>query len=232
MAQLQAQLEVTLARVRTAQNQLDGIVGQYETAEHRLTEIHEQITQTDNQQKAIEAELRAAKAAINRRAASIYRSEGVGLINVVLSARTYRQFLTAYRLVQSVARRDSENLGRVSTLKAETERLRTEQEAQRQAEQGALTELGKQQKQVKSALQAVGREYDLVRAELEKRKSGFAFPVKAPYSYTDSWGAPRMEGTSYYHRHEGTDIFALAGTPVVSVVDGVIEKLGTASLGG
>lgn len=41
-----------------------------------------------------------------------------------------------------------------------------------------------------------------------------------------------MEGTKYYHSHEGTDIFALNGTPILAVVDGVLENVGTATLGG
>ncbi|MGH9118672.1 MAG: M23 family metallopeptidase [Acidimicrobiales bacterium] len=61
---------------------------------------------------------------------------------------------------------------------------------------------------------------------------GFGFPVAGPHSFTDSFGAPRMTGTAYEHWHEGTDIFAEAGTPLVAVERGVVSRMGTAVLGG
>jgi murein DD-endopeptidase MepM/ murein hydrolase activator NlpD len=61
---------------------------------------------------------------------------------------------------------------------------------------------------------------------------GFGFPVADPHSFTDSFGAPRMTGTPYAHWHEGTDIFAPAGTPLIAAERGVITRMGQAVLGG
>lgn len=44
-------------------------------------------------------------------------------------------------------------------------------------------------------------------------------PVAGPVSFTDTWGAPRSGG----RRHEGVDMFATFGTPVVSPVAGLVE---------
>ncbi len=57
--------------------------------------------------------------------------------------------------------------------------------------------------------------------------SSFSFPVTAPYSYCDSWLAPRVG-----HLHQGTDIFALRGTPARSCVNGQILRLSNGKLGG
>ncbi len=54
-------------------------------------------------------------------------------------------------------------------------------------------------------------------AAVNARIGGFVFPVAGPHSYIDSFGAPRAG-----HRHQGTDIFAPYGTPVVACVSGTV----------
>ncbi|MEM9892199.1 MAG: M23 family metallopeptidase [Actinomycetota bacterium] len=64
--------------------------------------------------------------------------------------------------------------------------------------------------------------------------SGVRFPVAWPYDtpLIDSWGFPRMPGTPDEHWHEGIDLFAPAGTPLVAAERGVIIKISTGRLGG
>jgi peptidoglycan hydrolase-like protein with peptidoglycan-binding domain len=46
------------------------------------------------------------------------------------------------------------------------------------------------------------------------------FPVRGPHAYSDDFGAPRHQG-----RHEGNDILAPPGAPVVAVAGGHIDRL-------
>jgi peptidoglycan hydrolase-like protein with peptidoglycan-binding domain len=52
------------------------------------------------------------------------------------------------------------------------------------------------------------------------------FPVDGPRAFSDDFGAPRHQG-----RHQGIDILAAPGTPVVAVADGVIDQLSRADTG-
>ncbi len=61
---------------------------------------------------------------------------------------------------------------------------------------------------------------------------GFVFPVGDPHSFSDSFGAPRMMGTGYEHAHQGTDIMAPAGTPLLACERGIITRMGVDVLGG
>ncbi|HSH61160.1 MAG TPA: peptidoglycan DD-metalloendopeptidase family protein [Acidimicrobiales bacterium] len=61
---------------------------------------------------------------------------------------------------------------------------------------------------------------------------GLAFPVAGPHNFTDSFGAPRMTGTAFAHLHEGTDVFAPNGTPLVAIERGVLISVGSDVLGG
>ena len=50
------------------------------------------------------------------------------------------------------------------------------------------------------------------------------FPVAGRAQYGNDWGAPRH--TPSFHRHQGTDVFASRGTPVLSATTGVVTKIG------
>lgn len=58
---------------------------------------------------------------------------------------------------------------------------------------------------------------------------GYAFPVLGDgVGFSDDYGAPRA-GTGW---HQGTDLFAPMGTPIVAVAAGTLSKVGVNNLGG
>jgi murein DD-endopeptidase MepM/ murein hydrolase activator NlpD len=56
---------------------------------------------------------------------------------------------------------------------------------------------------------------------------GFAFPVYGGADTADDFGGPRQIGP-----HQGNDIFAEFGAPVVAVTDGTVSKVGTLPISG
>ena len=56
----------------------------------------------------------------------------------------------------------------------------------------------------------------------------FALPIAGGAGFTDTWGAARSGG----RRHQGTDVMAPCGAPVVAVTDGVITRLMSHGNGG
>lgn len=55
-----------------------------------------------------------------------------------------------------------------------------------------------------------------------------ACPVAGAVSFSDTWGAPRSGG----RRHQGVDMIAARGTPIVAIYAGTIKRISTSSLGG
>ena len=64
-------------------------------------------------------------------------------------------------------------------------------------------------------------------ADAATRFPGAVFPVLGAYTYTNDWLAPRIG-----HLHQGIDIFAAKGTPLVAVQDGTVDTLSDYGLGG
>jgi murein DD-endopeptidase MepM/ murein hydrolase activator NlpD len=58
--------------------------------------------------------------------------------------------------------------------------------------------------------------------------TGFVFPVADPHTFSSTFGAPRSGGRS----HEGNDIFAPMGTPLLASERGVVANVGVGTLGG
>jgi murein DD-endopeptidase MepM/ murein hydrolase activator NlpD len=76
------------------------------------------------------------------------------------------------------------------------------------------------------------RELEAYEAGAQAYIDGFVFPVAGESEFIDSWGYPRMSGTQYAHWHQGTDIFAPHGTPLIAAENGVLARIGVGTLGG
>jgi peptidoglycan LD-endopeptidase LytH len=57
---------------------------------------------------------------------------------------------------------------------------------------------------------------------------GVACLMEPPYSYTDTWGAPRSGGRT----HQGTDVMAPYGAEVYAYTAGVVSRESTSTSGG
>ena len=77
-------------------------------------------------------------------------------------------------------------------------------------------------------------EYEAFKAGSEIYISGVLFPIDGPYELPliDSFGFPRMTGTPDEHWHEGIDLFAPRGTPLVATERGIVTRIGVGRLGG
>jgi murein DD-endopeptidase MepM/ murein hydrolase activator NlpD len=72
--------------------------------------------------------------------------------------------------------------------------------------------------------------WHMARLAWQEAPSALPVPVQGvtPARLADTWGAARAGG----RRHEGIDIFAARGTPVLSTTEGVVMQVGTNNLGG
>jgi len=72
--------------------------------------------------------------------------------------------------------------------------------------------------------------WHMARLAWQEAPAALPVPVQGvtPARLADTWGAARAGG----RRHEGIDIFAARGTPVLSTTEGVVMQVGTNNLGG
>lgn len=153
-------------------------------------------------------------------------------VSIAASSNDFAEFARGSSMLNAVAERDRRAISdyRTSIKDLDADLIELSADVARKIDAVA---------RFRSDLAALQSLRDDVKAELDAYSSGssvfvsgFVFPVAAPVDFIDSWGFPRMTGTGYAHWHQGTDIMGDMGAPLVASENGVIERLGEASLGG
>jgi len=188
---------------------------------------------------------------------SLYRHGRIVFLAVLFHVKSFREFLVRFDMLKRISKADKEILDNIKRMEAEIVRRSQELEEQKARERVEVSQLRAKQIQiqlelveVRNLLAGVQKEIDklekqeraererLARLALSRRRGavavaavkmpGFVFPVAGTHAYSSTFGDYRSGGRS----HQGNDIYALKGTPVVAVVNGTIEELSRSGLGG
>jgi murein DD-endopeptidase MepM/ murein hydrolase activator NlpD len=232
-----AVLEPEVLRARAALDR--ALASQQEAASHEATaaaelaSAAEAVGGLDDERRArVEAAARAEED-LRRRAVDAYVRRGGGIdVSVLVGAATAGHAAQRAGLLDAVLRADVAAVRRAEAAvdgldageRAGADRLAT---ARRTAD--AATEARRAADWERMAAESTLAMYE---AGSHVAIAGFVFPVAGDVSFIDSYGAPRNVGTGYEHWHEGTDVMAAMGTPLVAVEDGVIVRARPNSLGG
>jgi peptidoglycan LD-endopeptidase LytH len=251
-ADTEAELDAAKERLETARADLTEVTQRWQETEARLATAKDAVAQARAEIDRLEDELAAIQKNLNDRVAAAFMSSGSRSIGAVLTSDSIQDAADRLQYTQSVVQGDADLATQVAVT---TEDLRREEARLRRAarqEARAVADLETQRDQISDRVERLNDVIEELQAELEAeqeralnlRESGGGgggdapsisitgtgaiqtCPVAGPTSFVDSFGDPRPGGRS----HEGIDLIAAYGTPVVAVAPGSASTAG--SIGG
>jgi murein DD-endopeptidase MepM/ murein hydrolase activator NlpD len=238
LTELQDQLDALRSDLLATNQRVEDLHALEHEVERRIGEIDARIGQLTKETARLQ------KAAVAR-ADALYRSGSTGVFEALFGSEDLSELATKTEMLSQVQMGDTEVFVRLSRSKSELEDL-SEEMADREIEleqtkkdlleEAALlreklrgiadeyAELKRQQaeaarqREAQAATQVAPASSGTVSVPVSTPSGPHVCPVAGPNSFIDSWGYPRSGGRS----HEGTDIMADYGVPVVAIVSGTI----------
>ena len=224
-----------------------------EEANTRYYQLDIEISRAEQAIKELELQASGLRVLATQRAVDAYKGQHFDLVDIIAAD----DVLDAARRTQFLDRLNASGDEAIDELSAMSEELSVKQKdlaARREEQAGVRAELAGREREVYNALadaeaaqrdveDRIARENADRAAELVMRRAagpsggagqiivnpgggGFICPVQGAVAFSDTFGAPRVG-----HTHQGTDMMAGFGTPLVAVVGGSIA-MRSSGLGG
>jgi len=146
--------------------QLANGVSDFEDASRDLAATRARIASNSKRLKALDASIKDGQGRISGRAASLYRTGALGMLDVVLGSASFEEFSSRLFLMSQISRQDAELILSLKRQRAESEQLK-EDLVQREARQVALRDsVAKKRASVQSNLDEQQRYLDSLSAEV------------------------------------------------------------------
>ncbi len=233
MESIQGDLDATTLKIEKLRDETEHLNEEIASLEARMTEL-------GNERKALLDDAIA-------RANELYRAGSVETLEVLFSSKDFGELADRAEILSQVSMQDATVFVKLSRTEAELEVL-SEDLLAREAELDRTAEqLAAENKRLQEQFRSIASEYQRLRRKLAQAEpaepvvapsSGSApikikvsgdmtCPVAGPHSFVDSWGAPRAG-----HTHQGVDIMADYGTPIVAITSGVATYVAFDGSGG
>lgn len=240
----QTEVQKLQAQIKALQDESSRAGKAYSAAYWQLDATRVEIAKVDAEVAAAQEKLNAANSRLNQRAAEMYKTGGTDYIGILLSSDDFDEMLLRFEYVQRVGQQDADIIAQVQELQGQLTAKHADLEALHATQAADAAALKEQADKVDAQLKSQQDEYNKLKKQLdaaiaaEKARNngrtsakagpnGMVFPVAGPCTYTDTWGDARSGGRT----HQGTDIMAREGIPVVAVLGGTVRAK-ESSLGG
>ncbi|MGH2809127.1 MAG: murein hydrolase activator EnvC family protein [Actinomycetota bacterium] len=217
------------------QGELDATTIEIERLRDQNDHVRSEMAVLDRRMQKLEDEKRSLMSDAIARADELYRSGTIGMAEALFTSKNFSELSTRAELISQVSAQDSGVFVKLSRTQDELDVV-SKDLAEREAELKKITvALREENGQLQEQFHSVSAEYQRLRRKLAAAQaaapasSGGGAPVKinvsgnmtcpvaGPVSFVDSWGAARSG-----HTHQGVDMMADYGTPVVAIVSGTI----------
>ncbi len=242
-------------RMKEIQAKLDRAAARIEALEGRVHETEERIDAAERRKRELEAESRRLRIKVIERADELYRSGGTATFEALLASESFAELSDRAELLSKASLEDSALFVRLARSQEELGQVKKELTTRRDQLADSAKALSREADRLQREFTSVRAEYSTLKRKLAERtrreevvsvapsstssasspalvfkkpRGNMACPVAGPVSFVDSWGAPRSGGRS----HQGVDMMAAYGTPVVAIVTGTITFAGYGGMAG
>jgi murein DD-endopeptidase MepM/ murein hydrolase activator NlpD len=235
------ELDAAKDRLEAARAELTRVTGLWQETEARLARAQDAASEAQAKIDHLQGELARISETLNDRVAAAFMSGGSSSLGAILTSDSIQDATDRLQYTQSVVQGDADLATRVAVTAEELRRQRARLRQAAQLEARAVAELEVERAQIDDRVRRLNDVVQELETELEASQTVSltagsisitgtgaiqTCPVAGPTSFVDSFGDPRSGGRS----HEGIDLIAAYGTPVVAVGPGTASTAG--SIGG
>ncbi len=215
---------------------LDEVTSELETLAVRMDQAEQRREDLEDDVEELERDADVADERLEEVARERYRGSQQDPMVGLLESGGPDAAMERARLLSGVGRSDAETVERATAARRGLVSTQAELDEvlDELAEDQALAD--ELREEVEVAFGEAASETQQLRSRRERQRElaragqdgTYACPLAPPYSFRDTWGAPRSGG----RRHKGVDMFAPMGGDVYAITDGTIARQSNSGLGG
>ncbi len=229
---LRRELRVAQADLVERRGSYESVRSEVLAVQSRVDDLEERLTTMSGDQRSAVRRVEAARRRFEVRAAEALIRGDLDEVLAATAATDPNDLGSAQVLLSSVLDADRDSLSDYRAARASLDRRLGQVADELMAARAELTSSRARLVEARRSSAQAFFDVAVLAAGSEIVIRGFTFPVADPHTFGDSFGAPRMTGTGYAHAHQGTDIMAPAGTPLLACERGVVTRMGSDVLGG
>lgn len=240
------------ARMKNIQADLDAVGAKVSRLYDEIHHLRDEIAAVEARRARLTKQTASLLDEVVARADELYRSGGTEMMEILFTSESFTELSTRAELFSRLSLTDSSVFIKMARTRKELAALDRELAKDRERLKRSREETLREKDRLLDLLRDVSSDYRELKRKLAAQAAvavqvsqpaaapsvptaplvpatnGMVCPVAGPNSFVDSWGSPRSGGRS----HQGVDIMADYGTPIVAVTDGTITYAGWSDMGG